>query len=240
MSFSNASTKHLRDTFKNKMDDLTSLLNQVERVEDAYAEIQSEIQKVSEHIEKVIQTKTKQLETDFHNQILGAEYLKTVTESFDDLERLLRSSQTFADAIQGQTKDALLQDIQRHNNHTLVPLLNILSKLENDFFSVTTQTINKKEESLNKTMFSINHLMKEEKILKNSILIFNRKKKLSDVITNIRFLNLKRQLLKLSIHHDKLNLYYFNHDHPKELKEIKQKADELRFELAKYKEIEYA
>lgn len=236
MSLSNLSSQHLRDVFKHKMDDLISLLDQARSTESVYLEIQ----KTSEHLEKTIHDKTKLLESDFNDQTLSGDYLRSVTESFDDLDRLLRSSKTFIDAVQGKTRDELLEDIKRHHQQTLIPLLNILAKLENDYISLATQTISQKQNALAKVEIEVQKLKMEEKCIKNSILVFNKQKRVSELVTKIRFLDLKRQILKLSLHHDKLNLYYFNHDHPVELKELKHKADQLRSELSKFKEVRYA
>lgn len=230
------STQHLREQFKNKIDSLVFMLHQ----ENPKENITLEIQKVSEHLEKTILEKTKLLEGDFHGHVLTGDYFRSVTESFDDLDRLLRSSKTFIDAMQGKTNGELLNDIKRHHTQTLIPLLNILSKLENDYISITTQSIAKKQELLHKLEIDLKSLRKEEKYLRNSFLVFNKKQKLDELINRIRFMDLKRQILKLNIQHNKLNLYYFNNDHPKELTEMKQKADQLRLELSKFKEVSYA
>lgn len=230
------STQHLRQVFKEKIDFLIDLLNRENQLEGVYLEIQ----RVSEDLEKIIHQKTKLLETDFHDHTLAGDYLRSVTEGFDDLDRLMRSSKTFTDAVQGKTKEELLEDIRLHHNQTWVPLLNILGKLENDYISLAQQDIAKKQESLKKLQAMIDKLRLEERYIKNSILMFNKKKKITELAHKRKLIDLKRQMLKLMIHHDKLNLYYFNHDHPIELQEIKKKADILHHELIKFKEIEYA
>src|ERR1700737_1507378 len=95
------SSQHLRECFKHQLDDLVHLLQQADNLDDVYLEMH----KISEQLEKTIQHKAKLLETDFHNQELMGDYLRSVTESFDDLERLLRSSKTFIDVMHGKTKD---------------------------------------------------------------------------------------------------------------------------------------
>lgn len=230
------STQHLRDVFKEKVDALVEILNKEDRLEIIYFEIQ----KISEQLEKTVQEKTKLLEADFNDHTLMGDYLRSVTEGFDDLDRLLRSSKTFVDAIKGQTKEELLEGIRKHHNQTWVPLLNILGKLENDYISVAQQNIIRKQEALKKLQATLDRLKLEEQYIKNSILMMNKKKKASELSNKRKFVDLQRQILKLMLQHDKLNLYYFNHDHPVELQEIKKKADDLRLELIQYKEQEYA
>lgn len=227
------STQHLRGVFKEKMDYLIAAANQAMPLEEVYSEIQT----ISVQWEQLIDEKTRLLQKDFNDHTLTGEYLNSVTETFDDLDQLLRVSKTFTDAVSGKTHEELIENIKKHHIQTLVPLLNILSKLENDYISLANQAIHRKEENLIQIQHKLEKLKREEIYTKNSILSFNKKKKLAEIFKKIKFLDLKRQILKLTIHHDKLNLYYFNNDHPIELKEIKQRADSLRSALSKLNEV---
>ncbi len=228
------SSQTLRKVFKNNID---SLINKA-TIERRPETLVSEIQRISEDLEKLIYEKIQLLEIDFHDHQLSGDYLRTVSEGFDDLERLLRSNKTFADKAQVKTTsvDDLLHHIKTHYNDTLVPLLNIMAKLENDYISIATNCIQKKQECLNQIQSNLQKLKVEEGNTKRSILILNKKNRLDEINQSMKILNLKRKVVQLSLHHDRLNLYYFNHDHPIELREIKQKVDILRIELRKLKE----
>ncbi|WP_181522885.1 hypothetical protein, partial [Pseudomonas aeruginosa] len=128
------STQHLRKDFKNHID---ILIEAIQRASNVGA-IQPNIQTISDYFEKTIQEKIRLLESDFHDKILMGDYLHSVTESFDDLERLMRTSKTLTDSLKGNNKEELLVNVKEHHKKTLVPLLNILSKLENDYIAITS------------------------------------------------------------------------------------------------------
>lgn len=227
------STHHLRAFFKGKMDDLVELFNQA----SSQNNIIFEIQKISEHLENTIQEKIRLLTSDFRDHVLVGDYSRSVTESFDDLERLLSSSKTFLDILKNKTNGELLNHIRKHYTHTLIPLLNIISKLENDYISLAAHSIQKSKEDLSKIEYQLKTLKTEEKYLKTSFLVFNKKQKLDELIQKIRFLSLRRQLLKLNIQDTRLNLYYFKYDHPEELTAMKNRAKNLRLQLSQFKEM---
>ncbi len=228
------STQHLRDDIKTNIDKLVDSTLQEKTVLE---ELWPEIQHAAQRLEKNIQEKICLLESDFNDLTLTGDYLRTVREGFDDIERLMRHSQTFIDVVKCKDKITLIEHIQHHYRNILIPLLNIMSKLENDYISATHQAISKKQALLNELQTTLKKLKSEEKSYQNSYLIYNKKQKIGELQKKIKYLDLKRKVLQLTLHHDRLNLYYFNHDHPKEMREIKQKADSLRFELNQYKEV---
>lgn len=226
------STQQLRMVFKSNIDEL---LQQTKQSQDMEL-ILPQIQHLSERLEKVISQKVQMLEQDFHDYHLTGEYLRTVTESFDDLERLMRSSETFADLLQQKERNDILRHIKIHYTQVLVPLLNIMSKLENDYVSLATQCIFKKQENLNKVQGNLRQLRTLQQEIENSLFVFGKNKKLKELNDKILNLDLERKFLQLTAHQDRLNLYYFNHEHPEELREIKIKADELKTKLIKQRE----
>lgn len=145
------STQQLRTELKNDIDfmiDKTALLK-----EDDIGSLFTEIQGTSEHLENLIHEKIQLLVEDFQDFPLIGDYLHTVTESFADLDRLMRTSNTFMDSVFATPKELLsreeiLHHIREHYSKTLVPLLNIMAKLENDYISIATLTILREREAL--------------------------------------------------------------------------------------------
>lgn len=222
------STQTLREMIKTNIHKLVESSNQV-----------LDMKHLAIHLEKTLQEKIQRLEADFNDLVLSGDYLESVTEGFDDLDRLLRTSHTFLDIINIKDKSKIGDHIKHYYANTLIPLLNIMSKLENDYVSIAHQTISQKQEALNKLQFPLDKLKSQAKRLRKSLFVFQKKKRSQELEQRIKFLELKRKILQLTLHHDRLNLYYFNHDHPKELRELKQKADALRNELQQFKGVEH-
>lgn len=197
------------------------------------------IKKLCEQLEKRIEEKVQLLEADFQDHILAGEYLRSVTEGFDDLERLMRNRKTFLDIAEGDTIEEVLDNIKKQYKDYLNPLLNIMSKLENDYMAVANQTIVRKQDEFNQIQVTLHKLKLEQKRTRYSFWSFSKNKKLEENDRQIKMLDLKRKIIQLTLHHDRLNLYYFNHDHPIELREIKKKTDSLKLELKKLVEAYY-
>lgn len=228
------STQQLREDFQ-------STLERWEREMYSNAPSQEtlfQLQRWGEDFEKKMQDKIFILETDFSNHQLQGEYLRSVSEAFDDLDQHLRTHKTLSDIIVGVDFSNIFLHIQHHYTNTIIPLFNILSKLENDYRSITAEQILEKTVSLVKLEEALKKLKKEKTRIKFQILDFNRKKKHLAISEKINVLTLKRRIIQLTLHHDKLNLYYFNHERPVELKEFKERADKLKAELRKMEEFE--
>src|SRR5215467_12025413 len=106
------STQALRELIKTN---ITKLVGSIDPLSD--------IQQVASHLEKTLEKKIQQLEADFNDLILPGDYLRSVTEGFDDLDRLLRTSHTFLDIIQYKDKEKLNDEIRHYYTNTLIPLL---------------------------------------------------------------------------------------------------------------------
>lgn len=251
-----------KENVDNKMmniDNQKPLQNPAERLQD--------FRQLSIYLEKVIQEHIQQLENDFRDLPLIGDYLRTVTEGFTDLDRLLCSSKTLLDSLDKSSEQILLQTvipeqiipdrtanqsnanaatsananaatsptiqtiltehIKKHYTKTLVPLLNIMAKLENDYISFATQIISKKQDMLNQLQILTQKLIMDERLTQNNLLIYNKDRRLQIISEKLKLFELKRKILQLGLQHDQLNLYYFSHDHPNELREVKQKADSL-------------
>ncbi len=223
----NLSAQQLRDEFKVHLDKWQNIDNNPLEQQ----QVLSEIQKWSANLEKFIQEKLALLETDFQEYSLQDEYLRSVSEGFDDVEQIMKTHKTLIDVAKGATISNILEKIKKHYTHYFVPLLNIIAKLENDYVSITTKTIVDKGAIVEKIEEHLKELKKEKQQIKSHFFDFNRKEKYLKLIMEIKKLELRKKIIRLTLHHHKLNLYYFNHDRPPELKEIKEKADKLRDEL---------
>ncbi len=220
-------TQQLRVEFKIHLEDWekkTDLHGQNET-------ILAEIKKWSLYIEKFIENKIKILSSDFSQHPLKGEYLRSVTEGFEDLERIMRTTQTLADLTHERDQNQILLKIKTHYTQYLVPLLNILAKLENDYVAVVTQAILDKGKLIETLEKSIDVLTAEQKQNKNSLFALRSEEKFLEMTKNIQKLELQKKITRLTLLHDRLNLYYFNHDRPKELSHLKDNADKLRAEL---------
>lgn len=226
-------TQHLRYDIKT---DIDKLVGSTLHEETAFQELLPEIQHAARRLEKNIQEKIQLLESDFKDLKLSGDYLFSVRESFTDIEQLMRHSQTFIDVVR-HNKITLIEHIQHHYRSMLIPLLNMMSKLENDYISIANLTITKKQILLNELKITLKKLKLQVSALKKSLVIYNKEQKMNGLKEEIQVLDLKRKMLQLSLDHDRINLYYFNHDHPEELYELKQKADDLRLELGNFKEM---
>lgn len=126
------STHELHEDF-NKA--LSALIEKIKHHENN-ATLISYIQTVSTQFEKLIQEKIQQLMNEFQQVPIEGDYLNTVTEGFTDLDRFLRKSFTLIDYIQIETSEDFGSSIKKYQLHTLIPLFNILAKLENDYHSI--------------------------------------------------------------------------------------------------------
>lgn len=103
--------------------------------------IVKDIQEWSESIEKEIQMKISFLEKNIQKYHLKDDYLRTTTESLIDLDTLRRNKKTFFDIAHGENIQSVLHQINHHYFNYLVPLLNILSRLEHDYLSIANREI---------------------------------------------------------------------------------------------------
>lgn len=242
------SSKQLRDDYQTALEKWRyRLIDQTPQPANSQRQnrdehIALEIQQWGEHFEKAIQEKVRLLIFDFTEYPLKGEYLRSVTESFADLERLFRSQKTIMDIVQNADKQkndlsTVLHQLRNHYSNYLVPVLNILSKLENDYRSMAIQAIAKQ----NKALIEIDKQVKSFTIEKNKIRMrfmdFNKKKNFTETIKKIKVLAFRKKNITLALQHIKLNLYYFNHDRPELMKAFKEKTDFYRKELQKNKTI---
>lgn len=229
------STTALRDDFKTRLEHWEGVVASL--TENPL--LLTEIQDWSVRLEVFIQQKIKWLELDFKNFDLQDEYLRSVSEGFDDLERIMRTEKTLLDDIEGQDLKNILQKIKNYYTRYLVPLLNIFSKLENDYIAITTNAILQNSKKVLILETNIHALQKERDSIANRFLKFIHATDHNDIHKMIKNLELHRKILRLTMQHDRLNLYYFNHERPPELKEMKEKADALRAELRKITGVSY-
>ena len=221
------STLQLKEDFRNHL----SVWEKSHPNEKVDAQLILEIQNWGMQIEQFIQDKLRLLEADFDDHPLQGEYKRSVEEGFSDLERLMRNHKTLLDVVRNQESTHILNKIKNHYQQYLIPLLNIMGKLENDYISVVNQNIQKKLSEVEILEDALTNLYNEKKRLRSSFFEMSRKQKFVKVSKKIKKLEIRIKLTKLTTHHDRLNLYYFNHNRPRELTEIKNKADMLRKEL---------
>jgi len=223
------STQNIRDEFKTHI----KQWGDEAQKKNAESHILFEIHRWSENIEKVIQEKVRLLETDFNDYPLKGEYLRTVSEGFDDLDRLLKNQKTFLDVTKGKNIFSILDQIQHHYTNYLIPLLNIMAKLENDYISIATQALSEKAKKTLVLETQIRTLNEEKFKIKKRFFGFNNRNKYITISKKIRTLETQRKIAHLALAHIELNLYYFNHDRPYELRLLKERADKLRTKLYK-------
>lgn len=231
------SIAHLRDDFKVHLEQWTGDVAQKAHINPT---LLTEVRHWSLKIEKFIQEKIRLLEMDFNHYELKDEYLRSVSEGFADLERIMSTEKTLIDAIEHQDLEKIPEKIKHFYMHYFVPLFNILSRLENDYIAITTDAILTNSKKVSEIELQIKTLKTEKRSIKNRILSFIRINMFEEISKNISELELQRKLLRLTMQHDKLNLYYFNHERPPELKAIKEKADSLRAELRQSLGAKYA
>lgn len=223
------STAHLRDDFKTHLEHWEDVITSQEPKINQTMLI--EIQNWSTKIEKFIQEKIRLLEIDFNDYQLKGEYLNSVSEGFADLERIMRTEKTLLDTTKNNNLKKILENVKHYYTRYFVPLFNILARLENDYIAVTTNSILENTKKISTLERQIKALKTEKRCIKNRLLSFIRTNIFDEISENIDELELQRKLLRTTMLHDRLNLYYFNHERPLELKEIKEKADRIRKEL---------
>lgn len=223
------STAHLRDDFKTHVEHwegaITSQKPKINR------SLLIEIQNWSTKIEKFIQEKIRLLEMDFNDYHLKGEYLHSVSEGFADLERIMRTEKTLLDTTKNHDLRKILENVKHYYTRYFVPLFNILSRLENDYIAITTNAILENTKKISALEQKIKELKTEKRRIKNRLLSFISTSMSDEISKSIEKLELQRKLVRMTMLHDRLNLYYFNHERPLELKEIKEKADRIRSEL---------
>lgn len=217
----------------------------LEKWEEAFREqpepslITPEIEQFAENIERSIQTKIKLLESDFNNLTLEDEYARSINEGFSNLEQMQKTNKTCMDAAKGQDIQNILSHMKQHYKNYIVPIFNVMAKLENDFQAITIKSILEKRKRLTDLDFEIKAFKDEKNRIRKRFFDLNRKKKYWVVSKKLKQLELEKTLTHLTLHHDKLNLYYINHNRPQELHDIKARADALRSELSALEEKEY-
>lgn len=227
-----SSIHRLRENFKSHLHHWESILLSKESQENLLSEIQQWTKTVQEDINQQIHILT----SDFNDFQLTGEYSQSVSEGFEDLNRLMKKKMDLNQLASGENIEEILQKCQIYYHERLTPLLNILSKLENEYISISTQTIAEKSKYIRKLDKLLKQLHVERENVKNRFIGFNRKHKFLQISKHIKKLELERKLVRLTLHHDRLNLYYFTHDRPPELKEIKNKTDKIRLALLKLEE----
>lgn len=199
-------------------------------------EILPDIYQWGEFLEKTLQEKIRLLENDFKVYPLQGEYLRSVTESFDDLDRVRSHHKTLLDLTRLDNATGILNEVKHHYTQYFIPLVNILSKLENDYKAITTESMLQTEYKIREIDNHLNLLKTEKTKIKNSFFDFKRKTKILKISKQIKVLELQKKILKLNVHHDRLNLYYFNNNRPPELQDLKNKVDYFRTELRQLEE----
>lgn len=229
---SSGSIHRLRENFKSHLNHWESTLLSNESQDNMLTEIQQWTKTVQEDINQQIHIIT----CDFNDFQLTGEYSQSVSEGFENLNRLMKKKMDLTQLATGDNIEEILQKCQIYYHERLTPLLNILSKLENEYISIATQMITEKGKHIRKLDKLIKQLYLERESVKNQFIRFNRKHKFLQISKHIKKLELERKLVRLTLHHDRLNLYYFTHDRPPELKEIKNKTDQMRLALLKLEE----
>jgi len=199
-----------------------------------------EIKKWGAELDRIIQLKVKLITEDFNALQLKGDYKKTVPKSFEDLELLLRAQKTFTDLMMDDQLESILKKVQLYYVHSIIPLFNIIAMLENDYSSLLSQNINENGRLIHELDLIISKLKETKQKLKRKVFIFHKTEKITDLSKKINNLELKRKITQLSLYHDKLSLYYFNHERPPELREIKAKTDKLKMQLKALEESTHA
>jgi len=212
------STQYLRHEFKSYLEKWTRAFDENNFSDETLAEIT----KWGLYLEHYLDEKINLLKADFSDHRLTGEYLRSVREGFESLERMMLAHQSLDHLIKEAPHTTLIAKIKEYYSSYLVPILNIIAKLENDFITVTTNAILEKGRLIEKLEDEIENTKKQKKSANNEAIT----KKIED-------LELKKELTRLTLQHDRLNLYYFNHGRPKELTEFKKKADLIREKIIK-------
>jgi hypothetical protein len=208
------STQYLRHEFKAYLEKWTKAVNDNNCSDETLAEIT----KWGLYLEHYLDEKISLLKADFNDHTLTGEYFRSVREGFENLKQMMQSRHTLNHLIQETPKTtALIAQIKNYYNLYLVPILNTMAKLENDFIAVTTNAILEKGRLIEKLEDEIERVKKQKKSDHNEAMT-----------KKIEGLELKKEWARLTLQHDRLNLYYFNHGRPKELTEFKKKADLVR------------
>jgi len=207
------STQYLRHEFKAYLEKWAAAFNENNFSDETLAEIN----KWGLYLEHYLDEKINLLKADFRDHLLTGEYFRSVREGFENLERMMQAHQSLSHLIKETPKTTLVAQIKEYYSSYLMPILNIMAKLENDFIAVTTNAILEKGRLIEKLEDEIENIKKQKKSENNKI-----------TTKKIENLELKKELARLTLQHDRLNLYYFNHGRPKELTEFKKKADLIR------------
>lgn len=220
------SLQQIREEFKSHLDKWQQMTET-----HPPAQVLASIQAWGFQLEKDIQIRLKLFDNDFLEYTLQGEYARSVMESFDDIAQLMKTHKTFIDIAKGNDLPIIFQKIKKYYLQYFVPLVNIFARLQNDYIAVATKTIIDKSAVIEKIEEHLKELKKEKQQIKSRLFEFNRKEKYNKLAAEIKRQELRKQLIRLNVHHHKLNLYYFNHDRPSELKDIKEQVDKLRWKL---------
>lgn len=229
------STENLRRIFKDRLNQLKSATENADEI-DLLKPI---IEETSRFLEAAITQKLDSLAKDIEDFILKGEYLRTMTESLDDLGRFRETSKNLNTDVGHGDKALILKQVAHYYTHTLIPFFNLISKLEYDYVSLAKQTIAKKEELIERLEYKLSLLRTEKRRIKMSLWTFNNKR-IELLSKKIDMLEFKQALLSLTLEHDKLNLSFYDQDHPDTLRDVKAKADAIRHDIRPYEEILYA
>lgn len=227
-----ASAQQLQVDFKENIDKLIHSATASNSLE----EILPYLYKLSHTIENTLKSKLKLLESDYHDQVLSDEYYHSVVKSFQSMSVLLKSRPLSLDNQNFNDVPSMVTHLQDHYTQTLVPILSIISDLENVFIAISKESIREEQEALQRYDRRIIQLKAEEEKLKKKILVLGRNKKLEKIGKKIKIAELNKRLTQATLHHARLNLYYFNHYEPPELHDVKHKAEFLKKKVVSIQE----
>jgi hypothetical protein len=160
------STQYLRHEFKAYLEKWAKAIDE----NNFSDETLTEITKWGLYLEHYLDEKINLLRADFSDHLLTGEYLRSVREGFENLEQMMQTHQTLDHLIKETPNSALITQIKEYYNSYLVPILNIIAKLENDFIAVTTNAILEKGRLIEKLEDEIETVKNQKKSENNEVI----------------------------------------------------------------------
>ncbi len=219
----------LRAEFKAQINQWNKNLQAKNLTHQTKQEMEGWIAKIELFIQKKVQLLTK----DFSEYVLEGEYLRSVTEGFSDLEHIMKSKTTFIDLSNNDNFPVCFSKANDYYSQYLIPISNILAKLDNDYIGISAKRMIDKSSEIAQLNALLTCLNAEKNSIRKNIFSDNRDRNLADILHYIHDVEHQKKILRLSLHHDQLNLFYFMHDRPPELESLKTSTDKSRRRLPK-------
>jgi hypothetical protein len=218
------SCSDLLSQFKNTLNEFMVSARSVTNL-DRMPELLNQIKSITDPFEQIIQERINTIGSEFNAQNFDNPTLTQFKTRLKDIQKIPKAEKLPMDI------QALITQVKQYEDGYLSPLLTLLSEIEQHYIDIAAHALHEEEQALNFVELNLQTLYAEKEQIENARMIFNRRKKIMALDKEIHIFKSNKKIINLSLRHARLNLYYFNHYQPEELRPYKKKADQSQQEV---------